>query len=41
LYGYHELDKAAKRSLYGADYDRLLELRRELDPAGLFNAGGL
>jgi hypothetical protein len=29
------------RRLYGADYDRLLALRREGDPLGLFQADAL
>jgi FAD/FMN-containing dehydrogenase len=41
LYGWHELDRDSKRKLYGRDYDRLLELRRQLDPHGLLNAGAL
>jgi FAD/FMN-containing dehydrogenase len=38
LYGWNELDDAAKSKLYGAGYARLVALKRELDPLGRFNA---
>lgn len=37
LYGFHQLDKATKIRLYGQAYHRLAQLRRQLDPDGLFN----
>jgi FAD/FMN-containing dehydrogenase len=39
LYGVHRLDAERAERLYGRDYERLRALRRELDPAGLFQAG--
>lgn len=36
LYGWHHLGADRLRALYGASYDRLLELRKKLDPDGLF-----
>jgi len=36
LYGWHRLSGETLRQLYGAGYERLLQLRRELDPAQLF-----
>jgi FAD/FMN-containing dehydrogenase len=41
LYGWHELDERVRRQLYGREYDRLLELRRQLDPNGLLNRHAL
>ena len=35
LYGWAEMDEASCRRLYGADWIRLAELRREVDPAGV------
>lgn len=35
LYGWYELDEAARRHLYGADWTRFLELRAVLDPRGV------
>jgi len=35
-YGWHQMDEHHYQALYGATYDRLLALRRELDPDGLF-----
>jgi hypothetical protein len=37
LYGSHGLDEAAWLALYGEAYERLQELRREVDPQGLLN----
>ncbi|MCB9703875.1 MAG: FAD-binding oxidoreductase [Myxococcales bacterium] len=36
-YGYSDADAAELRRIYGDDYDRLLALRAEVDPRGLFN----
>lgn len=36
LYGWHELDRATVRRLYGVDYQRLVELKEELDPDATF-----
>lgn len=41
LYGWHRLDRQTLESLYGGAWARLLELRRELDPAGVFQPGKL
>ena len=32
LYGWHELDAAGMQRLYGPDFDRFLELKRQYDP---------
>jgi hypothetical protein len=37
-YGWQRMTEAHHRAFYGSAYDRLLELRRELDPDGLFQA---
>jgi hypothetical protein len=39
LHGTAPIGAAARRKVYGDDYDRLLEMRTRLDPDGLFNAG--
>jgi len=41
LYGWNELDEHTRRQLYGHDYDRLLELRRRVDPNNLLNPNAL
>ena len=38
LYGAYDMPPTTWRALYGQDYDDLLALRAELDPAGLINA---
>lgn len=35
LYGTHQLDAAAMHEIYGSDYARLQELKREFDPLGI------
>jgi FAD/FMN-containing dehydrogenase len=41
LYGWHRLGRRTLEDLYGGAWGRLLELRRELDPAGVFQPGKL
>ncbi len=36
LYGWHRLDRQMLADLYGSAWTRMLELRRELDPGGVF-----
>ena len=36
LYGWHELSEAQRQHIYGAAYDRLTVLKKELDPDGVF-----
>lgn len=38
LYGWHELDAAGMRNLYGHDYDRFLELKRQHDPNNIIES---
>ncbi len=38
LYGWHELDAAKMQKLYGPDYDRFLELKRQYDPNGIIQS---
>ena len=33
------MSEATRRRVYGDDYEALLQLRRQYDPDGLFNAG--
>jgi hypothetical protein len=35
-YGWHQLSEGHHERFYGSSYNRLLELKRELDPDGLF-----
>jgi FAD/FMN-containing dehydrogenase len=41
LYGFHELDEAAKEHLYGDNYQHLKQLRQQYDPQNLLNRGSL
>ena len=38
LYGWHELDAAKLQQLYGPDFDRFLELKRQIDPDGIIQS---
>ena len=38
LYGWHELDAAKMQKLYGPDYDRFLELKRQYDPNNIIQS---
>ena len=38
LYGWHELDAARMQKLYGPDYDRFLELKRQHDPSNIIES---
>ena len=38
LYGWHELDAVKMQKLYGPDYDRFLELKREHDPNNIIES---
>ena len=37
-YGWHQLTESDYRTFYGSSFDRLLELKRELDPYGIFQS---
>ncbi|MCY4461675.1 MAG: FAD-binding oxidoreductase [Albidovulum sp.] len=38
LYGWHELDAVKIKNLYGPDYDRFLELKRQQDPNNIIQS---
>ena len=38
LYGWHELDAAKLQQLYGPDFDRFLELKRQIDSNGIIQS---
>ena len=38
LYGWHDLDAAGMQELYGPDYDRFLELKRQHDPGNIIES---
>jgi len=39
LHGVASMSESVRRRVYGDDYESLLRLRRQYDPAGVFNAG--